>query len=161
MPRSISSSNAFTLRPAVREDARALTALALRSKAYWGYDDAFMKACIAELTITPARIANEDVTVAEAAGEIAGMVALAPGDSDGVLELEDMFVDPPFIGSGLGARLMAHAEELARAHGAAHIDVDADPHAQGFYEKCGYRLTGSSPSASIPGRMLPRLRLAL
>lgn len=159
MPRSASSSNAFALRPAVQEDARALTALALRSKAYWGYDDAFMKACIAELTITPARIANEDVTVAEAAGEIAGMVALVPGDSG--FELEDMFVDPPFIGYGLGARLMAHAEELARALGATHIDVDADPNAQRFYEKCGYQLTGSSPSASIPGRVLPRLRLML
>lgn len=161
MPPSTTSSNAFTLRPAVPEDAKALTALALRSKAYWGYDDAFMKACAAELTITPERIADEDMIVAEAAGVIAGMVGLAPGDSDGVLELEDMFVDPPFIGSGLGARLMAHTEELARAQGATHIDVDADPNAQGFYEKCGYKFTGSSPSASIPGRLLPRLRLML
>ena len=161
MPPSTTASNAFTLRPAVPEDAKALTALALRSKAYWGYDDAFMKACAAELTITPERIANEDMIVAEADGVIAGMVALAPGDSADVRELEDMFVDTPFIGSGLGAQLMAHAEEIARAHGAAHIDVDADPNAQGFYEKCGYQLTGSSPSASIPGRTLPRLRLTL
>ena len=72
-----------------------------------------------------------------------------------------MFVDTPFIGTGLGARLMAHAQETARAQGAAYIDVDADPNAQGFYERCGYKLTGSSPSASIPGRMLPRLRLDL
>ncbi|WOF75918.1 GNAT family N-acetyltransferase [Parvibaculaceae bacterium PLY_AMNH_Bact1] len=161
MTSSVSSRNAFSLRPAVPDDANALTALALSSKAYWGYDDAFMKACVAELTITPERIANEDITVAEAGGEIAGMVALAQGDSDAVRELEDMFVDPPLIGSGLGARLMAHAEDIARAQGAAHIDVDADPHAQGFYEKCGYRLIGSSPSASISGRILPRLRLDL
>jgi GNAT superfamily N-acetyltransferase len=149
------------LRPAVPDDARALTALALRSKAYWGYDDAFMKACVNELTITPERIAGEDMTVAEADGVIAGMVSLAQGDSDDVRELEDMFVDTGFIGSGLGARLMAHAEDTARAQGAAHIDVDADPNAQGFYEKYGYRLTGTSPSAAIPGRMLPRLRLDL
>lgn len=149
------------LRPAVSDDARALTALALRSKAYWGYDDAFMKACVAELTITPKRMADEDITVAEADGVIAGMVSLAQGDSDDARELEDMFVDTPFIGSGLGARLMAHAEDTAQTQGAAHIDVDADPNAQGFYEKCGYRLTGSSPSASIPGRTLPRLRLDL
>ena len=149
------------LRPAVSDDARALTALALRSKAYWGYDDAFMKACVAELTITHKGMADEDITVAEADGVIAGMVSLAQGDSDDARELEDMFVDTPFIGSGLGARLMAHAEDTARTQGAAHIDVDADPNAQGFYEKCGYRLTGSSPSASIPGRTLPRLRLDL
>lgn len=151
----------IVLRPAVPDDARALTALALRSKAYWGYDDAFMKACVTELTITPERIAGEDITVAEADGVIAGMVSLAQGDSDDVRELEDMFVDTGFIGSGLGARLMAHAEDTARALGATHIDVDADPNAQGFYERCGYKLIGSSPSASIPGRMLPRLRLDL
>lgn len=151
----------IVLRPAVPDDARALTALALRSKAYWGYDDAFMKACVNELTITPERIAGEDMTVAEADGVIAGMVSLAQGDSDDVRELEDMFVDTGFIGSGLGARLMAHAEDTARALGATHIDVDADPNAQGFYERCGYKLIGSSPSASIPGRMLPRLRLDL
>ncbi len=149
------------LRAARPEDASTLTALALRSKAYWGYDDAFMKACVAELTITPERIAEEDMTVAEAGGVIAGMVSLAAGDTPDVRELEDMFVDTPFIGTGLGARLMAHAEETARAQGAAHIDVDADPNAQGFYERCGYKLTGSSPSASIPGRTLPRLRLDL
>ncbi len=149
------------LRPARRDDADALTALALRSKAYWGYDEAFMKACVAELTITPARIAEEDMTVAEADGVIAGMVSLAAGDTSDTRELEDMFVDTPFIGTGLGARLMAHAETSARAQGAIHIDVDADPNAQGFYERCGYRLTGSSPSASIPGRTLPRLRLDL
>jgi Acetyltransferase (GNAT) family len=93
---------AFSLRPAVPDDADILTALAMRSKAYWGYDDAFMKACVAELTITPARIEDEDMTVAEADGVIAGMVVLAPGDREDVRELEDMFVDTPFIGSGLG-----------------------------------------------------------
>lgn len=149
------------LRPATDEDATLLTALALRSKAHWGYDTAFMEACVDELTITPARIGAEDVTVAELDGVLAGMVAIAPGEEEGTLELEDMFVDTPFIGTGLGAVLMAHAESHAKAHGAVCINVDADPNAQGFYEKCGYRLIGSSPSASIPGRRLPRLSLKL
>ncbi len=150
-----------SLRPARPEDADALTALALRSKAYWGYDDAFMNACVAELTITSERIKAEEMTVAEVDGVIAGMVSVAAGETSNTRELEDMFVDTPFIGTGLGARLMTHAEAVAKAQGAAHIDVDADPNAQGFYEKCGYRLIGTSPSASIPGRSLPRLRLDL
>jgi N-acetylglutamate synthase-like GNAT family acetyltransferase len=149
------------LRPATGKDAEALTALALRSKAYWGYDEAFMDACVDELTITPSRIGAEDMTVAEINGVIAGMVSLTPGLQSGALELEDMFVDIPFIGTGLGATLIEHAKKRARARGAVRIDVDADPNAQGFYERCGYRLTGSSPSVSIPGRMLPRLSLEL
>ncbi len=153
--------DAVLLRPARVEDANALTALALRSKAYWGYDEAFMKACVAELTITPKRILAEEMTVAECGGAIAGMVSLAAGEAPDRCELEDMFVDPPIIGTGLGSQLMAHAKQVATERGVQCIDVDADPNAQGFYERCGYKLTSTSPSASIPGRMLPRLRLDL
>lgn len=149
------------LRVAKAEDAETLTELALRSKAYWGYDAAFMDACIAELTFTPERIENEDITVAVSEDIITGMVSLGPGDGDRVLELEDMFVDPAHIGTGLGGLLMAHTEMRARKRGALRVEVDADPHAQGFYERCGYRLIGTSPSASIPGRTLPRLALDL
>jgi len=40
-----------TIRPARREECGLLTELALRSKAVWGYDAAFMEACREELTI--------------------------------------------------------------------------------------------------------------
>jgi hypothetical protein len=45
MPRSVTT----IIRPAQADEVEALTALALRSKAHWGYDDAFMEACRAEL----------------------------------------------------------------------------------------------------------------
>lgn len=149
------------LRDAEADDADALTALALRSKAYWGYDEAFIKACSAELTITRPRIAAEDMFVALSGKTIIGMVSLAPGEHENVAELEDMFVDPAHIRIGLGRQLMDHARKTAIAKGAVRIEVDADPNAQGFYERCGYRLIGTSPSASIPGRKLPRLALDL
>jgi len=38
----------LVLRPAVRAEADALSQLGLRSKAYWGYDEAFIEACRAE-----------------------------------------------------------------------------------------------------------------
>ncbi len=149
------------LRIAKVEDAEPLTALALRSKSYWGYDDAFMKAATAELTVTPERIETEEITVAVSGGTIAGMVALRRSSEDRVLELEDMFVDPSHIGTGLGSLLMAHTEMRARKRGARRVEVNADPHAQGFYERCGYRLIGTCVSTSIPGRTLPRLALNL
>lgn len=151
----------FFLRPARQEDARMLTELAMRSKAHWGYDAAFMKACEAELTITPERIVQEEVTVAVSGDAGIGMVSLAKTQTPGLLELEDMFVEPAAIGSGIGACLMDHAKERARESGATRVEVDADPNAQGFYERCGYRLIGTSPSASIEGRKLPRLAIDL
>lgn len=149
------------LREATALDAGALTTLALRSKAYWGYDEAFMKACEAELTITPDRILAENITVAEVDGKIVGMVAMVTDGASKVAELEDMFVDPDCIGTGLGGVLMERAKSAGRTLGVQSIEVDADPNAQGFYERCGYRLIGTSPSASIPGRTLPRLVLDL
>ena len=42
-----------TIRRARPDEAALLSALALRSKAYWGYDTAFIEACVAALTIVP------------------------------------------------------------------------------------------------------------
>lgn len=42
------------IRPARDTELDALTALVLRSKAHWGYSDEFMRACAAELTVSPA-----------------------------------------------------------------------------------------------------------
>lgn len=74
---------------------------------------------------------------------------------------------PAFQG-GLGLRrglhgrlLLQWAVETARQYGAGRIEIDADPDAAGFYERMGARQTGTVPSASIPGRMLPRLILTL
>ncbi|MCC0041531.1 MAG: hypothetical protein H6880_05120 [Rhodobiaceae bacterium] len=36
-----------------------------------------------------------------------------------------------------------------------------DPFAVAFYEAMGMRITGESPSGSIPGRMLPRMQRRL
>ena len=38
-----------------------------------------------------------------------------------------------------------------------HLEVDSDPHAEGFYRAMGMRRRGQASSGSIPGRMLPHL----
>jgi GNAT superfamily N-acetyltransferase len=148
----------ITVRKARADEAGALTELAMRAKASWGYDDAFMAACREELTLTPEKMANWQVWVAEAGGEIAGMVALSVG---GVAEVEDFFVEPAFQGRGVGAALMAELTAAARAAGAQVLEVDADPNAEAIYAKLGFETFGTSPSGSIPGRRLPRLRRQL
>ena len=60
------------IRRARADDAVRLTGLALRSKAHWGYDAAFMEACIPALTISSERIAAEQRFVLEADGETIG-----------------------------------------------------------------------------------------
>ncbi|WP_052849362.1 GNAT family N-acetyltransferase [Streptomyces avicenniae] len=145
------------IRPARRDEGPTLSALAMRSKAHWGYDAAFMAACRAELTITAAR--TERSAIAELDGALAGFVTLDGGPPEG--EIGMMFVAPEAMGRGIGRLLFTHAADTARAAGCTSLLIDADPHAEGFYRAMGGVRIGEMPSESIAGRMLPLLRLDL
>ena len=147
------------LRRATGSDAAALSALALRSKAVWGYDAAFMAACRAELTITAAAIAERPTWVLEDQGALVGFYQLRIEGR--MAEVAQIFIAPGSLQGGLGRRLWAHLEAAARAAGCTRLEVDSDPHAEGFYRAMGMIRHGEAPSGSIPGRMLPHLRKTL
>ena len=150
--------NAITVRAARADEADALTELAMRAKASWGYDAAFMAACREELTFTPGKMAGLQVWIAEVGGEAAGMIALSLKAGG---EVDAFFVEPAFQGRGVGAALMAELLAAARAAGAEVLEVDADPNSEAIYAKLGFETFSRSPSGSIPGRWLPRMRLRL
>ena len=72
-------------------EGEILSALALRSKAYWGYDAAFMAACVNELTISAERIQQNQTYVLEEKGRILGFYMLE-SSTDKEIELEYLFV---------------------------------------------------------------------
>ncbi len=149
----------ITLRPARPEEAAALTALCLRSKAVWGYDAAFLEACREELTLTPADLGGAGVIVAVLDGVAVGLAEISvAGES---AELEKLFVEPGLLRGGVGRRLFTWAVEAARAQGAARMEIAADPGAADFYRRMGAVDDGEVASGSIPGRVLPRLKLGL
>jgi GNAT superfamily N-acetyltransferase len=145
------------LRPGRPGEAAGLSALALRSKGHWGYSAEFLEACRAELTVTESQW--ESVTVAAADDAIAGFSLLEGDGAEG--ELAMLFVDPPWIGHGVGGLLLTAALDAARRRGYRHVDLDADPGAAPFYLRYGARRVGDVPSGSIPGRTLPHLRFTL
>ena len=151
----------YGLRRASTDDAQVLTDLAMASKASWGYDDDFMKACRAQLTITPNVIQTAEVWVTESAGTINGMIVFRPDPATGVAELADLFVSPDSQGKGLGSALMAKLNEVCEEGGIRQIGVDADPLAETIYERFGFKTVGRSPSGSIPNRTLPRMERRL
>ncbi|MFQ6549608.1 GNAT family N-acetyltransferase [Aestuariibius sp. 2305UL40-4] len=147
----------LTLRAARPSDLAALTDLCLRSKAHWGYDDAFMTACRDELTVTEADLPG--ITLLENGASPIAMVQLTlDGDT---ADLARLYVAPEAMGQGAGRRLLDHAITQARRSGAHTLTIEADPNAAPFYERLGARQTGEVPSGSIPGRKLPRLELPL
>jgi GNAT superfamily N-acetyltransferase len=154
---------AIRLRSAEPGEAAALSALALRSKAVWGYDAAFLEACRAELTLEPDTIAAGGVTVAERGGRTVGLsrLAIEAGPGGATAEILLLFVEPGLLRGGVGRVLFEAMEREARRQGAARIAAGADPDAEGFYRRMGMTRTGSEPSGSIPGRLLPRLEKSL
>jgi GNAT superfamily N-acetyltransferase len=147
------------LRDARQNELPTLSALCLRSKAVWGYDDSFMIACRAELTLVPDELKSTHVQVAERATFLAGLAQVKVTDTDA--DLLKLFVEPALLRSGVGSVLFEWATARAKSLGAVRMIIEADPGAAPFYERMGARYVGFAPSQSIPGRVLPRMLLEL
>jgi N-acetylglutamate synthase-like GNAT family acetyltransferase len=122
------------LRPAASGDYERVRELTLESKAHWGYDRDFVRSWAEGLTFERDR----ERWVAEVEGEIVAWAALVP-PSDGVAVLDDLWVDPAWMGRGLGSRLFRVAADRARELGAKRLEWGAEPNSVGFYEKVGGR----------------------
>ena len=145
------------LRDARQDELPALSELCLRSKAVWGYDDAFMMACRTELTLRPDELRSTHIQVAERDSTVIGLAQLKVTGTDA--DLLKLFVEPGLLGSGVGRLLFEWATARVRGLGAVRMTIEADPGAAAFYERMGARHAGLAPSQSIPGRMLPRMQM--
>jgi GNAT superfamily N-acetyltransferase len=136
------------LRPATTDDVDALSELFHRGwhDAHPGHVpdglterrtlDAFRDRVATRITET------DDTTVAELDGRLAGFVMIADD------EVEQVYVDRPFRGSGLAATLLAEAEQQVAAAG--HDEtwlavVVGNARARAFYERHGWVDGGDLP----------------
>lgn len=170
----------FAIRAARPDEAGEISALALRSKAHWGYDQSFLDACREELTIPAEQVVPKRTYVAvsqagvDAAVTSYGTGAAGSADVPGRIlgfgtiegdppagELGMLFVDPAVIGKGVGGALFAHLSAVATELGFHRLTIASDPNAEPFYLARGAVRIGAVPSGSVPGRSLPLLALAL
>jgi GNAT superfamily N-acetyltransferase len=147
------------LRDIRQNELPTLRGLCLRSKAVWGYDDAFMTACRTELTLRSDELRSTLLQVAERDATAVGLVQLKVIGADA--DLLKLFVEPARLGSGVGRLLFEWATAKARALGAVRMIIEADPGAAPFYEHMGARHAGFAASQSIAGRMLPLMQMEL
>jgi GNAT superfamily N-acetyltransferase len=82
--------------------------------------------------------------------------ATVVADERGDLELEDLFVDPPWQRRGLARRLVHDAVGRARESGHPVLMVTANPHALDFYRSVGFVEVGQVVTDLGAG---PRMRL--
>jgi GNAT superfamily N-acetyltransferase len=143
------------------DELPAITALAVRSKRYWGYSDEFMAALDGELTFRQADLddARTRVEVIEADGRLIGVIRMRRRTE--LACLEDLWIDPDAIGQGYGRIGFERACRIGREWGKGVLELEADPHAEPFYLHLGCRRVSMSPVASVPGRAVPLMRYSL
>ncbi|MEE8280742.1 MAG: GNAT family N-acetyltransferase [Gammaproteobacteria bacterium] len=149
-------------RAVAQGEAVAISSLAIRSKAHWGYSDEFMQACRAELTYSESQVhsSNYEFWVCEIESRMVGFYAIECRSPEEA-ELEALFVEPEFIGRGIGRTLIEHAKQKTAALGVSRLIIQGDPNATDFYEAAGGVYTGQRESTSIPGRFLPIFTISL
>ncbi len=149
----------MTIREAVPEDAAAISEVAMRAKAHWGYDQEFLDTCSVGLIWTAEEIERDDVLVWDEEGTVAGVTTRTGEVPDG--SLRAVFVDPALHGRGVGRALAEALLARAAAAGYRSLTIAADPNAEGFYRAVGATRIGQVPSDTRPGRVLPLLRFDL
>jgi GNAT superfamily N-acetyltransferase len=145
------------VRPARPDEASALAALAVRSKAHWPYPREFVRRFAATLGLTPEVVAANDVQVGERDGELRGFYTLLHRGPLAVLD--DLWLEPGEIGHGTGRLLFEHATARASGAGARVLEWEAEPYAAGFYERMGGETVRWADSPL--GRRLPVMQLRL
>ena len=144
----------ITVRKALVGEAAVLRSICLQAKRSWGYSDAFMTR-FSEATIIDADSISTDYVVVACQGEtiirwLRMLTNRAP------MILDDLWVLPTVFGKGVGRLLFTEAIAVAKGLGRSAFELDADPHAQGFYERMGCIKVGETCTSL--GRYIPRMR---
>ena len=108
------------------------------------------------LILGPEGLAGGRTYVAEEDGLVVGFATWA--EAGGIIELEDLFVDPGWRRRGIATALVSRIGEVLRARGVECLEVTANPHARGFYSAAGFIGCGV---AETDFGAAPRMRLAI
>lgn len=145
--------SALTLRPAGPDDHQTLFELKRRASLAVPEDREALLAHPEAIVLEIAHLKPDTTVIASLDGETAGYVCVMPGPNR-TSHVFDLFVDPPFWRRGVGSRLIAAAEDLARGQDATRMAVVAGAFALPFYIACGF-----SPYAPQPTQFSPATAL--
>ena len=146
------------LQPAAADEGERLREIAIAAKASWGYDLERVRQWAAMGDFSPAGLRQKDVVVASVGTNAVGWIGVIRQQE--VLWLDDLWVEPSWMGKGIGRRLFQHAASLGRQSGATRLEWEAEPNAIGFYEKMGGRYARDG-ELSVWGRVNPVMALEL
>lgn len=131
------------VRSAALHEGERLREIATAAKGYWEYDEDRVREWGASLDFSEDGLRGKEVYVAEVDGRIVGWAALIHRGE--LCWLDDLWIEPEWIGKGIGGRLFRHVAEIGRRRGAVRMEWEAEPNAIGFYGKMGGRYLRDSP----------------
>ncbi len=157
-PESELRTTGVTIRGAHPGEGPRLKEVAIAAKSHWGYERERVLRWADDADFSPRGRRKIASFVADVDGRAVGWASLLARD-DG-LWLEDLWVEPAWMGRGVGARLFRHAAAHARALGAEQLQWEAEPNAVAFYERMGARFVRDSEPTAW-GRILPVMEIDL
>lgn len=141
------------------QDSKALSALCFASKAYWGYSQEQMNSWRDELTISAEYILKNQVYKLRIDNQLIAFYSYYSLPEKSVF-MDNLFIDPTFIGKGYGRVLMDDFLIRIMDEGKIRVLLHADPHAENFYLKRGFNTVGKE-ATNIDNRYLPLMELKL
>jgi N-acetylglutamate synthase-like GNAT family acetyltransferase len=128
----------FSVREAAPGDEPALARIFRRASLSNAGDRDALLAHPEALTLPDDVLAGGRTRVATSAdGTVVGFARTRPTDR-GVLELDDLFVDPDAMRRGAARQLILRIVTEAASEDVVRIDVTANCHARGFYRAVGF-----------------------
>ncbi len=142
---------------ATTSDAKVLTQLTIRSKAYWGYSKQQMLDWTEALTLPPSYFSTKEVYKLMANNQPIGYYSYTRLTA-AVMKLENLFIDPEFIGKGFGKLLLLDFLNRIEQEDFATVTLDSDPNAQEFYKRLGFKVVGQMKTP-VKDRYLPIMEM--
>jgi N-acetylglutamate synthase-like GNAT family acetyltransferase len=145
----------FTIRPAVPADQKVLEAVQWRASLNNPGDREALLANPDAIELSLEQIEVGGVFIAEEEGSVMGFAAILSRD-DGDSELDALFVEPRTWRRGVGRALVERCCLASKVSGATAINVVGNPHAEGFYEACGFKQIGKKKMRFGVGLLMKR-----
>lgn len=140
----------------VPEDRTAILAI-LQSTGFFNPAEVTIALELLDDGLARREVSDYKFLVAESAGRVVGYSCLGPvACTKSSWDLYWIAVSPDTQGTGIGRKLVAASEDLARRHGATRMYVDTSGREQyvptrAFYERCGYKQAATFPDFYAPG----------
>ena len=141
-PTSASMEPAYTVRSIDAEDITAINGVIMRAVATWSTSARLLNRMAPLFFVDDADLFEMDIRVAEVNG-IVGVCSVMPMPTIGssqtqrMAQIHGLFVDPLFVGGGIGGALVADAEDRYRGRVDA-LFCKAQKDAIGFFTQVGF-----------------------